>query len=57
MTFELQPKRGGNGTLLRFCQRTFGYMTGDLRPNYQAGWTTLFKQLKEVAEGKGSKRK
>jgi uncharacterized protein YndB with AHSA1/START domain len=56
MIFELQPKKDGKGTLLRFCQRTFGYLTSDLKPNFQTGWTKLFKQLKQVAEGKGSKR-
>jgi uncharacterized protein YndB with AHSA1/START domain len=56
MIFELQPKKGAKGTLLRFGQRTFGYLTSDLQKNYQGGWTQLFKQLKDVAEGKGAKR-
>ena len=52
MIFELQPKNGGKTTLLRFCQRAFGYMTADIEKNFKGGWKTLFPQLKALAEKK-----
>lgn len=48
--FELQPEKDGKATLLRFCQRTFGYLTEDVGKNYQGGWKQLFGQLKTLAE-------
>ena len=48
--FELQPK--GKGTLLRFCQRSFGYMDADVGKRYAGGWKQLLQQIKELAEKK-----
>ncbi|HEV8606816.1 MAG TPA: SRPBCC domain-containing protein [Tepidisphaeraceae bacterium] len=48
--FELQPKSGGKKTLLRFCQRTFGLLTSDIKKNFGGGWKKLLPQLKELAE-------
>jgi uncharacterized protein YndB with AHSA1/START domain len=53
--FELQPRRDG-GTLLRFCQRTMGYLTADVAKKYRGGWNQLLPQLKALAEGKRAKR-
>ena len=52
--FELQP-RGKNGTLLRFCQRTFGYLTPGVGKDYQGGWNQLLPKIKALAEGGGRK--
>jgi uncharacterized protein YndB with AHSA1/START domain len=52
--FELQPD--GKGTLLRFCQRTYGNLTPKMKEDFQGGWPALFKELKKIAEGKKSKR-
>jgi uncharacterized protein YndB with AHSA1/START domain len=52
MIWELQPRKGGKATQLRFCQRTFGYLTADIEKNFQGGWKRLFVQLKELAEKK-----
>ena len=54
--FELQPKRDGRSTLLRLCQRTFGYVTPDIQRNYKSGWKVLLPQLKALAEGEGVDR-
>ena len=50
--FELQPENDGKATLLRFCQRTFGYLTENVSKDYQGGWKQLFAQLKGLAEKK-----
>lgn len=49
--FELQP-RGKNGTLLRFAQRTFGYIDADVKKRYHGGWKQLLPQIKAMAEKK-----
>jgi uncharacterized protein YndB with AHSA1/START domain len=51
--FELQPR--AKGTLLRLCQRSFGYMDATVGKRYGQGWRQLLGQLKEVVEGKKSK--
>ena len=48
--FELQPKGAGQTTLLRFCQRTFGFVTTDQKKKYQHGWSQLLPQIKALAE-------
>jgi uncharacterized protein YndB with AHSA1/START domain len=50
--FELQPKKDGKETLLRFGQRTFGFLTADVKKSYGGGWKKLLPQLKELAEGR-----
>lgn len=47
--FELEA--AGDGTLLRFCQRTFGYITSDRKKSMSSGWGKLLPQLKRLAEG------
>ncbi len=49
--FELQP-RGKNGTLLRFCQRTFGFITPEVQKDYAGGWKQLLPQIKRMSEKK-----
>lgn len=51
LIWELQPRKGGDTTLLRFAQRTFGFMDADVKKRYQGGWKVLFPQLKALAEG------
>jgi uncharacterized protein YndB with AHSA1/START domain len=46
--FELSPR--GKGTLLKFCQRTFGALTPDVSKQYRGGWKKLTQQLKAIAE-------
>lgn len=46
--FELQP-RGKNGTLLRFCQRTFGYLDDGVKERMLAGWGKLLPRIGEFA--------
>jgi len=46
--FELTPDK--KGTILKLCQRTFGYMDPDLKNRYQGGWKKLLPQLKALAE-------
>ena len=53
--WELQSKNGGKTTLLRFCQRTFGFITPQLKKDFHGGWKRLLPQLKKLAETK-SKR-
>jgi uncharacterized protein YndB with AHSA1/START domain len=53
--FELQPR--GTGTLLRFCQRTFGYLTANVSRDYQGGWKQLFAQLKTLAEKRSTRKR
>jgi len=48
--FELQPQKDGKATLLRFGNRTMGYVTEDLQKGMGEGWAKLFGQLKAVAE-------
>ncbi len=55
MIWELQPH--GKTTNLRFCQRTFGYITADMKKNYQGGWKKLWPQLKALAEGGAAKKR
>lgn len=50
--FELQAKKDGKATLLRFGQRTFGFVDTDLKKRYAGGWKKLLPQLKSLAEGK-----
>lgn len=50
--FELQPRNDGKGTLLRFGQRTYGFLTPDVKKNFGGGWKKLLPQLKELAESK-----
>ena len=50
LIWELQPRKGGDATLLRFAQRTFGFMDADVKKRYQGGWKILFPQLKALAE-------
>src|SRR6185503_15787557 len=52
MIWELQPRNSGKATTLRFCHRTFGYITADLKKNYQSGWKQLWPQLKTLAESR-----
>ena len=56
MIWELYPQAGGKRTLLRFCQRTFGFLTDDIEKNFRGGWSKLLPQLKALAE-QGSQRK
>ena len=49
--FELQP-RGSSGTLLRFCQRTIGFLDADVKKKMAGGWGKLLPQLKAMAEKK-----
>jgi uncharacterized protein YndB with AHSA1/START domain len=51
LIWELQPRKGCDATLLRFAQRTFGFIDADVKKRYQSGWKVLFPQLKAVAEG------
>lgn len=53
--FELQPRDRDKGTLLRLCQRSFGYMDADVKKRYGGGWKQLLAQLKEFVESKRSK--
>ena len=57
MIWELVPQKGGKATKLRFCQRTFGYITADIKKNFQGGWKQLWPQLKELAEGAKSRKR
>ena len=57
MIWELTPRDGGKGTTMRFCHRAFGYITADLKKNYQGGWKQLWPQLKGLAEGKSSRKR
>jgi uncharacterized protein YndB with AHSA1/START domain len=50
MIWELVPRKDGRATNLRFCQRTFGYITSDLKKNFQGGWKQLWPRLRELAE-------
>lgn len=50
--FELQPRNDGKTTLLRFGQRTFGFITPDVKKNMSNGWKLMFSQLKQLAEGR-----
>jgi|SRR5882672_86948 len=50
--FELQPKSGGKKTLLRFCQRTYGFLTPDIKKMFAGGWKQQLSQLKDLAESK-----
>lgn len=50
MIWELVPSKDGQATTLRFCQRTFGYITADLKKNFQGGWNKLWPNLKALAE-------
>jgi len=52
MIWELNPRNGGKATTLRFCHRTFGFITADLKKNYQGGWKQLWPKLKALAEAK-----
>ena len=52
MIWELQPKKDGKATLLRFCHRGYGYVTADIKKNFKGGWKTLLPQLKKLAEKK-----
>jgi uncharacterized protein YndB with AHSA1/START domain len=58
--FEIQP-RGTNASLLRFGQRTYGYIDNDLAKRMKGGWGKLLPQLVALAEAgatkKSSKRK
>jgi uncharacterized protein YndB with AHSA1/START domain len=54
--WELQPEDEGKRTLLRFCQRSYGYMTADMSEKFQGGWKKLLPQLKKLAEGSGTRR-
>ena len=56
MIWELQPRNDGKATTLRFCHRSFGYITADIKKNFQGGWKQLWPQLKALAE-KTVKRK
>ena len=57
MIWELNPRDGGKGTTMRFCHRAFGYITADLKKNYQGGWKQLWPQLKALAEGKSARKR
>ena len=46
--FELQPR--GKGTLLRFCQRSFGFIDPTVKTRYSQGWKQLLSQMKAMAE-------
>jgi uncharacterized protein YndB with AHSA1/START domain len=48
--FELQPQKDGKSTLLRFGQRTMGYLSEDIQKGMNEGWNKLFGQLKAAAE-------
>jgi uncharacterized protein YndB with AHSA1/START domain len=48
--FELQPTKDGKETLLRVGQRTYGYMTADVKKGFGKGWKQLLGQLKEAVE-------
>jgi uncharacterized protein YndB with AHSA1/START domain len=48
--FELQSKKDGKETLLRIGQRTFGYMTSDVKKGFGKGWKQLLGQLKQAVE-------
>ncbi len=56
MIWELQPKKDGNATLMRFCQRAYGLMTPNAQKNYQGGWKQLLPQLKAIAEKTGKRK-
>ncbi|MBC8107233.1 MAG: SRPBCC domain-containing protein [Anaerolineae bacterium] len=49
--FELQERKPA-GTLLRFCQRTFGLLDADVAKKMKGGWGKLLPQIKEMAEKK-----
>jgi uncharacterized protein YndB with AHSA1/START domain len=46
--FELQPN--AKGTLLKLCQRSFGFMDPDLKKRYTGGWKKLLPHHKQLAE-------
>jgi uncharacterized protein YndB with AHSA1/START domain len=48
--FEVQPR--GKGSLLRVCQRTFGFIDATVGKRYQGGWRQLLPQIKALAESK-----
>src|SRR5215212_351547 len=50
MIWELQPAKGGRGTKLRFCHRSFGYMRIETKRNFQGGWKKLLPQIRALAE-------
>jgi uncharacterized protein YndB with AHSA1/START domain len=51
LIWELEPRNDGRATLLRFAQRTFGFIDADVKKRYQSGWKILLPQLKAHAEG------
>jgi uncharacterized protein YndB with AHSA1/START domain len=48
--FELQERAGGKSTLLRMCQRTFGFILEDTEQRTSEGWKVLLPNLKALAE-------
>ncbi|CAN5679395.1 hypothetical protein BH09PLA1_BH09PLA1_22390 [soil metagenome] len=50
--FELQERKP-SGTLLRFCQRTFGFLDPEIQMKMAGGWGKLLPQIKQMAERKG----
>jgi uncharacterized protein YndB with AHSA1/START domain len=50
LIWELVPQDDGKRTLLRFCQRTFGFLDADSEQKFQGGWKQLLPQLKAAAE-------
>jgi uncharacterized protein YndB with AHSA1/START domain len=54
--FELQPRAGAKGTLLRLCHRSFGYMDAMVGKRYGEGWRQLLGQLKALAESQNGSR-
>ena len=55
--WELQPQNDGKTTLLRFGQRTFGFIDPELKQRMQGGWSKLLPQLKALAEGAPAKKR
>jgi uncharacterized protein YndB with AHSA1/START domain len=51
--FELEAR--AKGTLLRLCQRSFGYMDATVGKRYGQGWRQLLSQLKTLAESKATR--
>src|SRR4051812_40910795 len=50
LIWELVPQEDGKRTLLRFCQRTFGFLDAETEQRFQGGWKQLLPQLKAAAE-------
>ena len=48
LIWEVQPAK--SGSVLRFCQRSYGAMTSDAKKSQEKGWKFMHGNLKKLAE-------